>query len=90
MTAQRAMLNSNAALETSLSACPPASASTIVDDAAGLAIGEDLEARVRAKSTIRNVNDGISMVQIAEGGLDEVTSILSGCETWQFKLPMTL
>jgi flagellin len=48
-----------------------------VDDAAGLAIGKDLESRVRGlNQAIRNVNDGISMVQIAEGTLDEVTTIL--------------
>ena len=41
---------------------------------AGLAIGKDLESRVRGlNQAIRNVNDGI-MIQIAEGTLDEVTS----------------
>jgi flagellin len=47
------------------------------DDAAGLAIGKDLESRVRGlNQAIRNVNDGISMVQIAEGAMDEATTIL--------------
>ena len=48
-----------------------------VDDAAGLAIGKDLESRVNGlNQAVRNANDGVSMVQIAEGTLDEVTNIL--------------
>jgi flagellin len=42
-----------------------------------LAIGKDLESRVSGlNQSIRNANDAISMVQIAEGSLDEATSIL--------------
>ena len=78
MTAQRSFLNSNAALETAferLSTGKRINSSS--DDAAGLAIGKDLESRVSGlNQAIRNVNDGISMVQIAEGALDEVTTIL--------------
>jgi flagellin len=78
MTAQRSFLNSNADLETAferLSTGKRINSST--DDAAGLAIGKGLESRVRGlDQAIRNVNDGISMVQIAEGTLDEVTTIL--------------
>jgi len=48
------------------------------DDAAGLAISEKLKANVRSlKQADRNANDGISMVQTAEGGLNEVSSILT-------------
>jgi flagellin len=47
------------------------------DDAAGLAISENLRAQVRGlKQAARNANDGVSMVQIAEGALNEVSSIL--------------
>ena len=47
------------------------------DDAAGLAIGNNLEAEVRGlKQAGRNANDGISFVQTAEGGLNEVSNIL--------------
>jgi len=78
MTAQRSFLNSNADLETAferLSTGKRINSST--DDAAGLAIGKGLESRVSGlNQAIRNVNDGISMVQIAEGTLDEVTTIL--------------
>jgi flagellin len=78
LTAQRAMLNSNAGLETSFERLSTGKRiNSASDDAAGLAIGKDLESRVSGlNQAIRNVNDGISMVQIAEGALDEVTSIL--------------
>ena len=78
LTAQRAMLNSNSALETSFERLSTGKRiNSAADDAAGLAIGKDLESRVSGlNQAVRNVNDGISMVQIAEGALDEVTSIL--------------
>lgn len=47
------------------------------DDAAGLAISEKLKAQIRGVNQAeRNANDGISMVQIAEGGLNESSNIL--------------
>jgi flagellin len=47
------------------------------DDAAGLAISEKLKAEIRSnKQATRNANDGISLVQTAEGGLNEVQNIL--------------
>jgi flagellin len=47
------------------------------DDAAGLAISEGLKSDIRAlDQASRNAADGISMVQTAEGSLDEVSSIL--------------
>ena len=78
LTAQRAMLNSNSALETSFERLSTGKRiNSAADDAAGLAIGKDLESRVSGlNQAVRNVNDGISMVQIAEGALDEVTTIL--------------
>jgi len=48
------------------------------DDAAGLSISENLKAQVRSlKQAERNANDGISFVQVAEGGLSEVGNILT-------------
>lgn len=48
------------------------------DDAAGLAIAKKLEAENRGlKVATRNANDGISMVQVAEGGLNETSNILT-------------
>lgn len=47
------------------------------DDAAGLSISENLHAQVRSlKQAERNANDGISLVQVAEGGLSEIGNIL--------------
>jgi flagellin len=47
------------------------------DDAAGLAISEKMKAQVRGLAQAeRNANDGISMVQTAEGALDEVSGAL--------------
>ena len=78
MTAQRSFLNSNAALETAFERLSTGKRiNSSVDDAAGLSIGKDLESQVRGlNQAIRNVNDGISIIQIAEGALDETTSIL--------------
>ena len=48
------------------------------DDAAGLAIAESLKAQSRiAGQAIRNTNDGISTIAIADGALGEVANILS-------------
>lgn len=47
------------------------------DDAAGLAISERMRAQVRSlQQSQRNANDGISLVQTAEGALEEVNGIL--------------
>src|SRR6516162_9960989 len=47
------------------------------DDAAGLAISENLKAQVRGlKQASRNAQDGVSLVQVAEGSLNEISSIL--------------
>lgn len=48
------------------------------DDAAGLGIAKKMEAEVRGyRVAQRNANQGISMVQVAEGGLDESSNILT-------------
>jgi flagellin len=47
------------------------------DDAAGLGISESMRSQIRGLSQAqRNTQDGISMVQTAEGNLDEVHSML--------------
>ena len=47
------------------------------DDAAGLAISESLKSDIRALGqAVRNANDGISLVNTAEGALNEQASIL--------------
>ncbi len=48
------------------------------DDAAGLAISEKLQNQVRGLNQAqRNAQDGVSLLQTAEGGLDEIHSILA-------------
>jgi len=78
LTAQRAMLTSNSQLETAFERLSTGKRiNGAVDDAAGLAIGKELESRVSGlNQAIRNVNDAISMVEITEGAYDEVTTIL--------------
>ena len=47
------------------------------DDAAGLAVSERIRGRVSSLGVAkRNASDGISYIQVAEGGLNEVTNIL--------------
>lgn len=47
------------------------------DDAAGLAVSEAIRARTSSLSVAkRNASDGISYIQVAEGGLNEVTNIV--------------
>jgi flagellin len=47
------------------------------DDAAGIAISEKLKANIRSmKQATRNANDGVSMIQTAEGAMNEIGNIL--------------
>ncbi|MBC7692282.1 MAG: flagellin FliC [Methylotenera sp.] len=47
------------------------------DDAAGLAISENLRAQIRGmRQAKRNSQDGISLIQVSEGGLNEISNIL--------------
>lgn len=47
------------------------------DDAAGLAISEKLKSNIRSmKQATRNAQDGVSLVQTAEGAMNEVSQIL--------------
>jgi len=47
------------------------------DDAAGLAISEQIRANTRSLAQAgRNANDGISLVQVAEGGTNEISNML--------------
>lgn len=53
------------------------SINSAADNAAGLAIAQQLEAELRAdRQASRNGNDGISMIQVAEGATSEVTNML--------------
>jgi flagellin len=47
------------------------------DDAAGLGISNQLQSEVRVNNQAqRNANDGVSLLQVADGALDTITSLL--------------
>ena len=51
---------------------------TAADDAAGLSIAESLKADSRiAQVAIRNANDGISIIAITDGAMDQMTNVLT-------------
>src|ERR1700746_3727543 len=52
------------------------------DDAAGLAIANGLQANITALSqSARNANDGVGMLQVADGALSQVTTLLNRAVT---------
>ncbi len=79
LSAQRSLSINNRETESNLAKLSSGNRITkAADDAAGLAISEKLKANIRSlKQADRNANDGISLVQTAEGGLNEVSSILT-------------
>jgi flagellin len=79
MRALRDLTDSTRSIESSSSKL--SSGSRIVsakDDAAGLAISNNLKAQqMSMKQAFRNANDSVSVLQIAEGGMNEQSSILT-------------
>jgi flagellin len=78
INAQRNLMGSQKNIQDSLAKLSSGSRiNKSADDAAGLAISENLNAQIRsARQANRNANDGISMVQTAEGGLNEIGNII--------------
>src|SRR3954454_22022417 len=78
LNAQRQMANTRQNLDKSLERL--ASGSRINhagDDAAGLAISENLRAQIRGmRQSKRNAQDGVSLIQVSEGGLNEISNML--------------
>jgi flagellin len=79
ITAQRTLAGSSRELQKSLAQLSSGSRITkSADDAAGLSISENLKSHIRGyQQAQRNANDGISLVQTAEGGLSEISNILT-------------
>jgi flagellin len=79
INAQRNLIGSQRAIGKSMAQLSSGSRINIAaDDAAGLAISERLKGNIRsARQANRNANDGISMVQTAEGGLNEIGTIVT-------------
>jgi flagellin len=78
INAQRNLVGSQRKIQDSMSQLSSGSRiNKSADDAAGLAISEGLKSHIRsANQAQRNANDGISMVQTAEGGLNEIGNII--------------
>lgn len=78
INAQRNLIGSQRQIQNSMSQLSSGSRiNKAADDAAGLAISEGLKAHIRSGAQAqRNANDGISMVQTAEGGLNEIGNII--------------
>ena len=79
MNAHRALGNNNTATSKSLEKLSSGfKINRAGDDAAGLAISEKMRSQIKGLETAQsNANDGISMVQTAEGALTEVHSMLN-------------
>lgn len=79
VNAQRNLVTSQRVIQNSMAQL--ASGSRInkaADDAAGLAISEGLKSQLRSGlQATRNANDGISMIQTGEGGLNEISNIVT-------------
>jgi flagellin len=78
INAQRQLMNSGNALDRATERLSSGNRiNSAKDDAAGLAIGNRMTSQVRGlDQAIRNANDGVSMIQTAEGALQESTNIL--------------
>ncbi len=78
INAQRQLMNSGNALDRATERLSSGNRiNSAKDDAAGLAIGNRMTSQVRGLDrAISNANDGVSMIQTAEGALQESTNIL--------------
>lgn len=78
INAQRQLMNSGNALDRATERLSSGNRiNSAKDDAAGLAIGNRMTSQVRGlDQAVRNANDGVSMIQTAEGALQESTNIL--------------
>lgn len=79
INAQRSLASSQINISDSLAKLSSGSRiNKSADDAAGLAISENLKASIRSnRQANRNANDGISLVQTAEGSLNEIGNIVT-------------
>lgn len=78
LNAQKSLGGTNRAMATSMERLASGfRINKAADDAAGLAISENLRALTRGlRQANRNANDGISLVQVAEGSLNETSNML--------------
>ncbi len=78
LNSQRVLMNSQSSMATSLERLSSGlRINRAKDDAAGLAIAQRFTSQIRGlEQANRNANDGISLLQTAEGALDEVANML--------------
>jgi len=79
LNAQNSLGKSQRAMEKSFAQISSGSRITkSSDDAAGLSISEQMKSQIRStRQANRNANDGISLLQVAEGGLNETSNIIT-------------
>ncbi|MCB9073112.1 MAG: flagellin FliC [Bdellovibrionaceae bacterium] len=79
ITARRALEGNQKIMDRSMSQLSTGSRITkAADDAAGLSISEGLKSQIRSfQQAARNTNDGVSLLQVAEGGLGEISNIFT-------------
>ena len=78
LVAQNAMTVNNRAMNKAMEQLSTGSRiNSAADDAAGLAISNKMTSQIRGlNQAVRNANDGISMIQTAEGATKEITNML--------------
>jgi len=79
LTAQRHLAESRLEMEQAMERLSSGKRiNSAMDDAAGLTIAHTLDAKIQSLGqAVRNANDGIAMLNLAEGGLDEVSAMLT-------------
>ena len=79
LNAQKVLRGNQAQLNTSLERLSSGfRINKAADDAAGLAISENFRAQIKSfDQARRNANDGVSMLQVAEGAMSEVSNVLT-------------
>jgi flagellin len=79
LTAQRHLASSRADMETAMERLSSGKRiNSAGDDAAGLSISHSMNAQVTSMNqATRNANDGIAMINLAEGAMDQVTDMLT-------------
>jgi flagellin len=83
LNAQRQMINSGNALDTAFKRLSSGfRINSAADDAAGLQISNRLTSQINGlDQAARNANDGISLAQVVEGGMEEITNSLQRMRT---------
>ena len=79
LTAQRHLNNSRNDMETSMERLSSGNRiNSAMDDAAGLTVAHKLESKITGlDQSVRNANDGLSLIGVAEGALEEISTMLN-------------